>query len=56
MRSVMRRSQNLRESFDRMRKDYPLRRDTINLRVGVPSRAHDLQDVLEATGFDVRSK
>jgi len=56
MRSVIRHSQNLRESFDRMRKDYPLRRDTINLKVGVPARAHDLQDALEAAGFDVRSR
>lgn len=56
MRSAMRRSNNLRETFDRLRKEYPLRRDTPTLRVGVPARAHDLMDVLTAAGFDVRTK
>ncbi len=56
LRSAMRRSKNLRETFDRLRKEYPLRRDTPTLRVGVPARAHDLMDVLTAAGFDVRTK
>ncbi|MEC8442634.1 MAG: 4-phosphoerythronate dehydrogenase PdxB [Pseudomonadota bacterium] len=56
MRSAVNRSQNLRATFDELRKGYPLRRDTTNLRVGVPARAHDLQDALEAAGFDVRSR
>ena len=56
MRSAIRHSKNLRESFDALRRDYPLRRDTPNLRVGVPARAHDLQDALEAAGFDVRTR
>lgn len=56
MRSAMRKSQNLRETFDRLRREYPLRRDIPMLRVGVPSRCHDLQDALKAIGFDVRIK
>jgi erythronate-4-phosphate dehydrogenase len=56
LRSAMRRSKNLPETFDRLRKEYPLRRDTPTLRVGVPARAHDLMDALTAAGFDVRTK
>lgn len=56
MRSAMRHSKDLRATFDRLRREYPLRRDTTNLRVGVPARAHDLQRVLENAGFDVRVK
>lgn len=56
MRSAMRRSKNLPETFDRLRKEYPLRRDTPTLRVGVPARAHDLMDALTSAGFDVRTK
>jgi len=56
LRSAMRRSKNLRETFDRLRKEYPLRRDTPPLRVGVPARAHDLMDALTSAGFDVRTK
>lgn len=56
LRSAMRRSKNLRETFDRLRKEYPLRRDTPTLRVGVPARAHDLMDALTSAGFDVRTK
>lgn len=56
MRSAMRKSEDLRETFDRLRREYPLRRDIPMLRVGVPSRCHDLQDALKAIGFDVRIK
>lgn len=56
MRSVMRHSKDLKVSFDRLRREYPLRRDTTTLKVGVPARAHDLQTVLENAGFDVRVK
>jgi erythronate-4-phosphate dehydrogenase len=56
MRSEMRHSKDLKTSFDKLRREYPLRRDTPTLRVGVPARAHDLQDVLEAAGFDVRTR
>lgn len=56
MRSAMRKSDDLRETFDRLRREYPLRRDIPMLRVGVPARCHDLQDALKAIGFDVRIK
>ncbi len=56
MRSAIRRSDNIRETFDRLRRDYPLRRDIPTLRVGVPARCHDLHDALAAIGFDVRIK
>ena len=56
MRSAIRRSDNIRETFDRLRRDYPLRRDIPTLRVGVPAKCHDLHDALAATGFDVRIK
>ncbi|WP_430462216.1 4-phosphoerythronate dehydrogenase PdxB [Thalassolituus sp. LLYu03] len=56
MRSAMKRSDDLRATFDRLRKNYPLRRDIPTLRVGVPAKCHDLLAALEATGFDVRVK
>lgn len=56
MRSAMRHSKDLRATFDQLRQEYPLRRDTTTLRVGVPARAHDLQTVLANAGFDVRVK
>lgn len=61
MRSAMYRAvangdTSLRETFDHLRKHYPLRRDIPRLKVGVPSRCHDLQDNLTAAGFDVRTK
>ena len=49
-------SDAIREAFDLMRKEYPLRRDTTRLRVGVPAKAHELKKVLEQAGFDVRTK
>lgn len=56
MRSAMKRSENLKATFDQMRKNYPLRRDIPTLRVGVPAKCHDLQSALQAAGFDVRIK
>jgi erythronate-4-phosphate dehydrogenase len=61
MRSAMIRASHqgdgsLRETFDRLRKNYPLRRDIPRLKVGVPAKCHDLQNCLSAAGFDVRSK
>ena len=56
MRTAMKRSDDLRATFDALRKNYPLRRDIPTLRVGVPAKCHDLQDVLAAAGFDVRIK
>jgi erythronate-4-phosphate dehydrogenase len=56
MRSAVRHSKDLKATFDQLRREYPLRRDTTTLRVGVPARAHDLQAVLENAGFDVRVK
>lgn len=47
---------SLRETFDRLRKHYPLRRDIPQLKVQVPSKCHELQNRLTAAGFDVRSK
>ena len=56
MRATIKRSSSLREAFDEQRRNYPLRRDTTTLKVGVPAKSHDLQQVLEAAGFDVRTK
>ncbi|MDF1763848.1 MAG: 4-phosphoerythronate dehydrogenase PdxB [Oleibacter sp.] len=56
MRAAFRRSKDIAKAFDALRKEYPLRRDTPNLRVGVPSRAHDLRDALQNAGFDVRTR
>jgi len=56
MRTAMRHSENLRETFDQLRKDYPLRRDIPTLKVGVPAKCHDMNTTLAAAGFDVRVK
>lgn len=56
MRNSMRRSNNLRETFDALRRNYPLRRDIPTLRVGVPSKCQELIEALESAGFDVRTK
>ena len=58
MRSAMIKAEggSLRETFDRLRKNYPLRRDIPQLKVNVPSRCHELQNRLKAVGFDVRAK
>lgn len=60
MRSAMIRAdkagEGLRETFDRLRKNYPLRRDIPRLKVNVPAKCHKLQDTLKAAGFDVRTK
>ncbi|MDK2776354.1 MAG: 4-phosphoerythronate dehydrogenase PdxB [Pseudomonadota bacterium] len=56
MRTAMKRSDNLRSTFDQLRKHYPLRRDIPTLKVGVPAKCHDLSAALSAAGFDVRSK
>lgn len=56
MRSAMRRSQDMRATFDQLRRDYPLRRDIPVLKAGVPARCQDLGKALEAAGFDVRVK
>ena len=44
----------MRSQFDLLRKNYPLRRDIPTMRVEVPIKRQDLQQVLEAAGFDVR--
>lgn len=44
----------MRTQFDLLRKNYPLRRDIPTMRVEVPSKRQDLQQALEAAGFDVR--
>ena len=58
MRTAMRHvsDADLRETFDKLRKEYPLRRDIPTLKVGVPAKCHDLHATLEAAGFDVRVK
>lgn len=56
MRTVMRRASSRKAAFDQLRRDYPLRRDIPTLRVGVPAKCRDLHQVLEAAGFDVRTK
>ncbi|GGY35353.1 erythronate-4-phosphate dehydrogenase [Bacterioplanes sanyensis] len=56
MRSALRHSDNMRTTFDQLRRQYPLRRDIPNLRVGVPARCQDMAKALEAAGFDVRPK
>jgi erythronate-4-phosphate dehydrogenase len=47
-------AQAMRTQFDLLRKNYPLRRDIPTMRVEVPSKRQDLQQALEAAGFDVR--
>ena len=58
MRSTLLRTrgekQAMRTQFDLLRKNYPLRRDIPTMRVEVPSKRQDLQQALEAAGFDVR--
>ncbi|MGK0249731.1 MAG: erythronate-4-phosphate dehydrogenase [Oleispira sp.] len=58
MRSTLLRTggepQAMREQFDLLRKNYPLRRDIPTIRIEVPSKRQDLQCALEAAGFDVR--
>ena len=56
MRAAIKRSTSLKEAFDELRRNYPYRRDTTTLRVGVPAKSHDLLEVLAAAGFDVRTK
>jgi erythronate-4-phosphate dehydrogenase len=47
-------AQAMRTQFDLLRKNYPLRRDIPTMRVEVPKKRQDLQQALEAAGFDVR--
>ena len=58
MRSTLLRTggepQAMREQFDLLRKNYPLRRDIPTIRIEVPGKRQDLQQALEAAGFDVR--
>ena len=56
MRCAMKRSDDLKATFDKLRKNYPLRRDIPTLRVGVPAKCRELHTALEAAGFDVRTK
>lgn len=56
MRNSMRRSNNLRDTFDALRRNYPLRRDIPTLRVGVPAKCQELIEALGSAGFDVRTK
>lgn len=56
MRCAMKRSDDLKATFDKLRKHYPLRRDIPTLRVGVPAKCRELHSALEAAGFDVRTK
>jgi erythronate-4-phosphate dehydrogenase len=44
----------MRSEFDALRKNYPLRRDIPTIRIEVPGKRQDLQQALEAAGFDVR--
>lgn len=58
MRSTLSRTNGeavaMREQFDSLRKNYPLRRDIPTMRIVVPSKRQDLQQALSAAGFDVR--
>ncbi|MGB1091017.1 MAG: 4-phosphoerythronate dehydrogenase PdxB [Oceanobacter sp.] len=56
MRQAMRRATDLKTAFDKLRSSYPLRRDIPAMRVGVPAKCSELQDLLSAAGFDVRNK
>ena len=47
-------SEAMKAKFDLLRKNYPLRRDIPTIRIEVPSKRQDLQQALEAAGFDVR--
>lgn len=58
MRSTLLRTEGepeaMRAKFDLLRKNYPLRRDIPTIRIEVPGKRQDLQQALEAAGFDVR--
>ncbi len=58
MRSTLLRTEGepeaMKAKFDLLRKNYPLRRDIPTIRIEVPSKRQDLQQALEAAGFDVR--
>ena len=58
MRSTLLRTEGdpeaMKAKFDLLRKNYPLRRDIPTMRIEVPSKRQDLQQALEAAGFDVR--
>ncbi|WP_221795274.1 4-phosphoerythronate dehydrogenase PdxB [Oceanobacter mangrovi] len=56
MRSRLHRAKDIKAAFDEMRRDYPLRRDIPTLKVGVPSKCVELQQLLESAGFSVRTK
>lgn len=56
MRTAMRRASSRKAAFDQLRRDYPLRRDIPTMRVGVPAKCQELHEVLDAAGFDVRTK
>ncbi|MDO6683329.1 4-phosphoerythronate dehydrogenase PdxB [Oceanobacter sp. 5_MG-2023] len=56
MRSAMSRAENVKQTFDRLRRDYPLRRDIPTMKVGVPAKCVDLQQLLASAGFAVRTK
>ena len=47
-------SKAMRIQFDLLRKNYPSRRDIPTMRIDVPNKRQDLQQALEAAGFDVR--
>jgi erythronate-4-phosphate dehydrogenase len=58
MRSTLLRTEGepeaMKAKFDLLRKNYPLRRDIPTIRIEVPGKRQDLQQALEAAGFDVR--
>lgn len=58
MRSTLLRTEGnpdaMKAKFDSLRKNYPLRRDIPTIRIEVPGKRQDLQQALEAAGFDVR--
>ena len=56
MRTAMRKAKDLRQAFDQLRRNYPMRRDIPTLKIGVPSKCLDLQQSLKNAGFDVRTK
>ncbi|MBM95547.1 MAG: 4-phosphoerythronate dehydrogenase PdxB [Oceanospirillaceae bacterium] len=56
MRTAMRKADDLRSAFDKLRRNYPMRRDIPTLKIGVPSKCLELQQALRNAGFDVRTK
>ena len=56
MRSRLHRARDIKSAFDEMRRNYPLRRDIPTMKVGVPSKCVELQQLLESAGFSVRTK